>query len=918
MQRQPHTTETIKNPTNSKRMLVQVFISLVMLVGLSSLFFYHYQKHTIIAAAETNLSMLANLKSRQVGHWRHERIVHARLLTANLDLLNSVEKYFSNPTPSARQHIIRTLTPALSDEEDHAIILTDIEGNPQLDVGTINDIAKHINPAQLKLALQRRQVMFSKLDHLHSELNDPAHSHAHAAMVKTHVHMNLVVPLYRNNQIDSEVLGALVFVINPDHFLIPLITSWPGSSPSAESVLARKIDDHVLRLTPTRHSPSQESMVTALPPTDSVTPGSYIQNEQEGILDGYDYRNAAVLAAVKKVVDTPWFLIAKIDKAEVMQPLRNIALFATSLGLLILAVTGTMLTLWWRHQQALYQADYYQQQLQHRMLSERFDNLTRFANDIILLCNEDGDIIDANERAIEAYGYAPDDLHDKSIRNLCDMSAQDCDQLWEQLNQEEGVRFDSLQFHRDGSTFPVEISARWIKIDGRKLLQAIIRDISERKEAEQQLIHQAYHDPLTSLPNRMLINDRLRQAIAKAQRHKTQTAVLFLDLDRFKNINDTLGHAVGDQLLMVLAKRMEEALRDTDTVARFGGDEFLVLIEDIHNISDIAALAAKLSETITQPVFVDDHEMCVTTSIGISISPDDGSDVEQLIRFADTAMYRAKESGRNNFQFYTSDMNAHAGRRLKLENDLRKALERQEMVVYYQPQVDLHSDRIVGSEALIRWQHHEHGLIPPNDFIPLAEETGVINEIGAWVLEQSCRQNQLWQQSGHPDLKIAVNLSARQFRNNDLANEIIRTLARTGLEPRYLELELTESLLMHDVEMAIVLMEKLNKQGISLAIDDFGTGYSSLSHLNRFPIDKLKIDRSFVNNISSGDHGTIARSIISLAQALQLDIIAEGIETADQLDFLRQLNCPLGQGYYFSRPVTAEEFTALLNSSAAS
>ena len=894
-----------------KRILLLVFFCLTVLVCLTAAIFYDYQKKTITEAARINLTMLANLKARQVGHWRHERIIHARLLTANRDLLTSIESFIAQRTPDRANHIIQSLTPALSDSEDHAIVLTDSKGQPLLSVGEHLDLKAHIDPEPLIQAIEGHHVMFSKLFHVHKSLTVHHNDHSHSHGQTSHVHMNLIAPLYRDGNPDKEVLGALVFIVNPQHFLVPLMTSWPVPSPSAESVLVRKLGDKVLRLTPTRHAVDPKMLVTVEPPEGYDTPGSRILQEREGTFLGYDYRQIPVFAAVKKVDDSPWFLIAKIDEQEVLAPLFKIAAIEAVTAVLILLAAGLMMVLWWRRQQALYQASYYQQQLQHQMLSQRFDNLTRFANDIVLLIDGEGQIIDSNERAFEAYGYSRDELSTFKLKDLCDFSPQECGLFWEQLQAEQGVRFDTLQFRYDGSTFPVEINARWIEMDQTRLIQAIIRDISERKAAEDKLVHQAYHDPLTGLPNRMLISDRLKQAVAKARRHQTLAVLLLLDLDRFKNINDTLGHAVGDKILKTLSERMQRTLRDTDTVARFGGDEFLILLEGIHELSDVVSLAQKLSELVTQAIIIDDQEMCLTTSIGISVAPEDSLDVDQLIRFADTAMYRAKEQGRNNFQFYTPDMNAHAGRRLQLENNLRKALQRQEMIVYYQPQVEMESGRIIGSEALLRWQHPEHGMISPSDFIPLAEETGIIQEIGSWALEQACLQTVEWQKS-QPDLSIAVNLSARQFRNENLDKEIEEILRRTGLSADYLELELTESLLMHDVDAAVDLMIRLTDLGITLAIDDFGTGYSSLSHLNRFPINKLKIDRSFVSSLSPSNTG-IARTIITLARTLDMAIIAEGVETEDQRLQLLELGCPLAQGYFFSRPVPAEEFDNMLN-----
>lgn len=897
-----HKTTTI----SSARFLILCFVIIALFVTLVGGVFYQYQKRTVIAAARTNLLMLADLKARQISHWRHEQISLARLLTSNSSLNEQIVSYLEQPQPELKEKIVRSLSPALNESKGHAIFFVDVEGNEQLHIGDITNIAEHVDQQQLTQALQQRQMFFGKVYHFHPTSSALVASH------DNHLHMNLIAPVYRNNDPSEELLGALIFIIDPNHFLLPLMTSWPVASESAESILLRKVGAEIQRLTPVRAMPNQTALTTLHPPEGVATPGKFIKQGKEGFLTGYDYRQIAIFAAVKTVADSPWILVAKISQDEIIQPLKTLQIIIIVVTLLILSITAVILRLWWQQQQAQSQADYYQNELQSRTIITRLNNLTRFANDIILLCDEEGTIIEANERAIEAYGQPLDELRQKKLRSICDMGDDECSLLWQKLADNQEIQFQSQQFRCDNSTFPVEINANWIEIEDRKFLQAIIRDVTEREQAQERLTHQAEHDLLTGLPNRTLITALIKQALAKGLRNNTKTGLLLLDIDRFKNINDTLGHTIGDKLLTTLSERIKKTLRDTDTVARFGGDEFVVLIEDIQGISNLAILATKLSKAVCSPVFIDKQEMYVTTSIGISVAPDDATHSDQLIQFADTAMYRAKDLGRNNFQFFTSDMNAHTQERLHLETSLRKALDRNELVVYYQPQFDLKTQQIIGSEALIRWQHPERGLVPPNDFIPLAEETGLIDQIGQWVLEQACKQNKIWQQDGFTELTIAVNLSARQFLNKNLSKDVFSTLIETELAPQYLELELTESLLMYDVESSIELMNTLSNKGISLAIDDFGTGYSSLSYLHRFPIDKLKIDRSFVSPIGESNDTIIARTIIALAQEMRLQIIAEGIETEDQLNFLRQFNCHTGQGYLFSRPIPAQEFTELL------
>jgi diguanylate cyclase (GGDEF)-like protein len=443
--------------------------------------------------------------------------------------------------------------------------------------------------------------------------------------------------------------------------------------------------------------------------------------------------------------------------------------------------------------------------------------------------------------------------------------------------------------------------------------QLLTEDNTARRLAESALKFQNNRDPLTGLANRNLLRDRLGLAIAQAARSAHPIWVLFVDLDRFKFINDSLGHLAGDELLKKVAERLQGALRETDTVARLGGDEFVLLLPEGNENPLSTVIVQRVMDAIAQPLSIEGHEFFLTCSIGVSSYPVDGEDVETLIKHADIAMYRAKQTGRNNFQFYTAKMNEQALERLRLEGDLRLALERDEFILHYQPQVDLRSGRIVGMEALIRWQHPALGMVPPGRFIGLAEETGLIVPIGAWVLRTACAQIKSWQDAGLGFLRVSVNLSARQFYQRDLLESIGEVLARTGLDPQYLEIELTESMVMTDVDSAVAILRGLKALGVQMSIDDFGTGYSSLSYLKRFPIDVLKIDQSFVRDITiDPDDAAIVTSIISLAHNLRLNVIAEGVETEAQLEYLRRHGCDEIQGYYFSRPVDAEAFAALV------
>ena len=443
--------------------------------------------------------------------------------------------------------------------------------------------------------------------------------------------------------------------------------------------------------------------------------------------------------------------------------------------------------------------------------------------------------------------------------------------------------------------------------DANTLIRSI-RFAIERKRMERELHGLVHYDSLTGLPNRQLLLDRLTQAIAQATRQETLVGLLLLDLDRFKLVNDTLGHEFGDKLLTEVARRVNDCIRDSDTMARLGGDEFVVVLNGINGAQDAAKVAKKINDKLSKPIVIEGHEVFATTSIGISLFPNDGMDKNALITNADLAMYRAKEEGRNHFQFYTYGMNATTVESLTLENDLRRAIERDELLLHYQPQIRLPDRRIIGVEALVRWQHPELGLIPPARFIPMAEETGLIVPIGQWVLNQACTQAKQWLDAGLPPVEVSVNLSSRQFHQEDMLATVTDALKESGLPADQLVLEITESSLMLKPDDAVVTLCLLHDMGVGIAIDDFGTGYSSLGHLKRFPLQTLKIDRSFINEVTENpEDAAIVRAILAMAHSLKLKVCAEGVELEKQLEFLDDAGCDEIQGFLISKPAPAEE-----------
>ncbi|MEO8184199.1 MAG: EAL domain-containing protein [Deltaproteobacteria bacterium] len=472
-----------------------------------------------------------------------------------------------------------------------------------------------------------------------------------------------------------------------------------------------------------------------------------------------------------------------------------------------------------------------------------------------------------------------------------------------------------ILIRRDGFAIPIEESIAPIhdRLGEATGAVFVFRDVSAARAMSLQMTHSAEHDYLTGLPNRKLLNERVGQAIALARRHSKQVAVLFLDLDGFKHINDSLGHPVGDKLLQSIARRLVDCARTSDTVSRQGGDEFVVLLSEVQHEEDAATAANRILVSVAEAHTIDAHDLHVTMSIGVSVYPADGADAETLIKNADTAMYQAKENGRQGYQYFRPAMNARAVERQSIEAGLRRAMERREFTLHYQPKINFRTGEITGAEALLRWTHASRGSVPPAQFIPVAEDCGLMVPIGNWVLRTACEQARAWADAGLPAATMAVNVSAMEFRDENYLKRLYGILSDTGLDPHLLELELTESVLMKHADSAAATLQALRARGVQVAVDDFGTGYSSLSYLGKFPIDALKIDQSFVGRIiNATDDATIVTAVISMARSLNLRVVAEGVETLAQLTFLRAHECDEAQGYYFGRPVLPHEFAELL------
>ena len=539
------------------------------------------------------------------------------------------------------------------------------------------------------------------------------------------------------------------------------------------------------------------------------------------------------------------------------------------------------------------------------------------SNDAIIVKDLNGIITNWNSGAERIFGYRASEIIGSSISLLIPP-----DRLEEEGKIMKLVKrgelpdhFETVRWGKGDKPIDVSVTISPVKNSEGKIIGAskIARDITQRKESQERIQYLAHYDSLTGLPNRILLADRMKIAIGNAARYSKRLALLFVDLDRFKLVNDSLGHEIGDKLLKVAAERMQSTIRHIDTISRLGGDEFIVLLSQIAAAEDAARVAEKLIAAVSQPYRIEEHELLLTASVGISIYPDSGTEANSLLRNADASMYSAKEAGRNRYRFYSEDLTSRVTERLSLEHDLRRAIERDEIFVVYQPQIELATRRVIGAEALMRWRHPGRGLVLPASFIPVAEDSGLILPLGEHILRESCVQARQWCDRYGFDVGVAVNISAVQFRQKDFTEVVLRVVADTGISPRCLELEVTESVVMQGVESAAEKLRILGAHGIKIAIDDFGTGYSSLSYLRQFTVDRLKIDQSFIHDLpDNADAEAIIRAIVAMGRSLGLHVIAEGVETEAQAQFLQSIECDESQGYLYAKPMMARDFEAWL------
>ncbi len=688
------------------------------------------------------------------------------------------------------------------------------------------------------------------------------------------------------------------------------ITTSEGKGPIRGTlIMARFLNEaEVARLAAVTHQSLSMAVLAAvgLPDNFRNAADTAVKNKDLA-LEITDEKKVSAYCLIRNIDKTPVLLLRVQMRRDIYQSgLHTINYFLLTLAIVAILFALVMRLLASRLLTSLHK---------HQEVERRYRAVVEQSGEGIFLVDVDSlAVLDANNAFARLLGYSDRELIGLNLDDIFDRLPGIAHNFVSLVMKARGHITHEMQFKRkDGSWLDVETSANVIEHEDKQVLSIVVRDITERKLAQERIHYLAHYDPLTNLPNRVLLRDRLQQDLAHAERNHWMVAVIFLDLDRFKLINDSLGHHAGDRLLQAVSARLNSCVRHGDTVSRQGGDEFVIVVSEVRETDALNVIVEKLLNAVADPCNVHDQEMNITTSIGICLYPHVGEDADTLLKNADMAMYQAKATGGNDSQFYRKDMDDRTRERMSLENNLRHALERGEFYLVYQPQVDLKSGKLFGMEALLRWQHPQLGDVPPMKFIPLAEETGLILQIGEWVLRTACAQMQEWRRQGFDGLRMSVNLSARQLLQKDLTRRVNAILNETGLPSSLLDLELTESMLMENMQENIGTLQSLRQMGVAISIDDFGTGYSSLAYLQRLPIETLKIDRSFVRDIVARDgDAPIALAVIALAHSLGHRVIAEGVETVEQLEFMRDHDCEAIQGYYFSKPLSVEAFTALL------
>ena len=885
---------------------IVLFLSFVILIGVASyVLIDNFKKIEKIHAYE-NLHGIGKLKIGQIQAFFQERRGDA-LVSAKFLSNPSVRQWLANPSGNIPATARLPLEAAVTAYQYGGVLLLDSKANIRFGSGKYAELSETGKSIALR-AVQDNSLSISPI-----YFGDPS--------VPDKPLLDTFIPIV--NPDNSAVMGVLV--LRDDlRFLYNLLQSWPVESVSGETLLVIRDGGDVLFLNELRYKkdtalklrlPIQGGADALVVPTKEMMKGYF------GALEAFDHRGEPVLAYNIAVPDTSWGMVVKMDTEEVLKHVRRLQSIVWIIAAFFMLGAGTILWTWWKKQKIERQA--------HEQLSSLAEDLRVSAiafetHEAIVITDCHPKILRVNQAFQDITGYTAEEVIGRNPNMLSAERKPKAfyEEMWATISREGKWSGETLDKRKNGEIYPKQLTITAVTAPDGTLTNYVgsFFDITERKKAEGEINRLVFFDSLTGLPNRRLLLDRLQHALATGARSGRHGAIMFIDLDNFKVINDTKGHDCGDLLLVEIARRLQSCVREGDTVARLGGDEFVVILEDLASRAEQAAMQAeevgeKIRAAIDRPGLVSGFEFYSTASIGISLFIGRETTAEELLKYADIAMYQAKEAGRNVVRFFDPDMQAVLEAHTTMESDLRRALVERQFSLYYQAQVD-DVGRILGAEALVRWIHPQRGMIPPDQFIPIAEESSLILDIGHWVLETACRQLAAWGSDGQKcDLTLAVNVSARQFKSRDFVDEVAAVIKEQRIDPSLLKLELTESVVLENMADIVMKMHALKALGVKLSMDDFGTGYSSLSCLKQLPFDQIKIDRSFVRDIVVDKNDAVmVQTIIDMAHNFSLNSIAEGVEIEAQLDFLKRHGCMVYQGFLFSKPVPVEEFEALLGS----
>ena len=889
---------------------IGLFLNFVILVGVASHFVFGNLRQIEKNQAYENLHGIGKLKVGQIQAYIQERKGDALVSSNFLSINPSIKHWLANPSGNAPATVSQPLEAALTAFHYGGVLLLDDKANIRYGSG------KYMGLSEAGRSIALRVIQEKSPDPSVSPIyfGDPS------APDKPLLDFFIAI----KNTDTSAVMGVLV--LRDDlNFMFSLIQSWPVESNTGETLLVTRDGSDVLFLNELRYK--KDTALKLRLPIKNSDDGHIIPTVEMlgkgyyGPLEAWDYRDKPTFAYNIAVPDTSWGMTVKMDTDEVMKHVQRLQTIVWIIAAFFILGAGIVLWTWWKKQKIEW--------LAHEKLSDvaadlRISAIAFETHEAIVITDCHPKILRVNQAFQDITGYAAEEVIGRNPNILSPMRQSKAfyEEMWSTIFREGKWSGEVLDRRKSGEIYPKWLTITAVTAPDGTLTNYVgsFFDITERKKAEEEINRLAFFDPLTNLPNRRLLLDRLQHALATSARSGRHGAIMFIDLDNFKTINDTEGHNYGDLLLVEMARRLQSCVREGDTVARLGGDEFVVMLEDLASHAEQAAAQAdevgeKIRAAINTPCLVNEREFHSTASIGINLFADRGDTAETLLKYADIAMYQAKGAGRDVVRFFDPDMQTALEARAAIESDLRHALAERQFSLHYQAQID-DAGRIFGAEALVRWIHPQRGMVSPVQFIPIAEESSLIIDIGHWVLETACRQIALWSNDEQKcNLTLAVNVSARQFKLPDFADKVKAVIREHRINPSRLKLELTESVVLEDLDDIVTKMHALKALGVGLSMDDFGTGYSSLSYLKQLPLDQLKIDRSFVRDIATDPNDAVmVRTIIDMAHNFRLNVIAEGVETEAQLAFLKRHDCMAYQGYLFSKPVPVEEFEALLGS----